>query len=139
MITPVAAALYLAQHQFEWQGQPCAVFNPFDRPLEELPVIMCFNNGGPREWLSAVAIAEDGKVLGGHCCSSEGYMPHDLGVLEGSRPDRHAESYQVHYPDGYRMEFIPTHELEGHKKLRRAFTLHDAAKATASKTSDASE
>jgi hypothetical protein len=33
-------------------------------------------------------------------------MEHDLGILEGTRPDRH-ETFQKHYPDGYRMEFIP--------------------------------
>jgi hypothetical protein len=32
-------------------------------------------------------------------------MPADLGILEGTRPDRH-EEFKAHYPDGYRMEFV---------------------------------
>lgn len=128
MTTPLAEKLYLSQHQFQWGDQPCAVFNPNDLPLDELPVIIGFNNGGSPGWLSGVAISEDGKVLGGHCCSAEGYMPHDLGVLEGSRPDRHAESYRIHYPNGYRMEFVPSHEVKGHELLTRAFQLNEEQK-----------
>lgn len=105
MTTPAAARLYEAQHLLEWEGKGYAVFNPHNRPLDELPVIYGFNNGGERWWMHAVLIAEDGTGMGSHLCSSEGYMPHDLGVLEGSRPDRH-EGFRAHYPDGYRMDFI---------------------------------
>lgn len=98
-----------------------AVFNPHSKPLEELPVIYGFNNGGSIGFLDAVAIAEDGNVLGSHLCSYEYYIPGDLGLLEGSRPDRHTNSYQVHYPDGYRMEFVPSSEIETHEGLKKAF------------------
>lgn len=37
-----------------------AVYNPDDKPLEELPVIYGFNNGGPSDFLSGVLIAEGG-------------------------------------------------------------------------------
>ena len=104
MTTPQAEAAYLAAHLMNWQGKPYAVFNPHNKPLEELPVIWGFNNGGSPGMLSAVLLADDGTSLGGHCCSSEGYMPHDLGIVEGSRPDRH-EGFRQHYPDGYRMAF----------------------------------
>lgn len=105
MTTPAAANIYLAQHQYEFEGTPYAVFNPRQKPIEELPVIMGFNNGGSPGWYSAVLISEDGIGLGGHICSHEGYMRHDLGIYEGTRPDRH-KSFREHYPDGYRMTFV---------------------------------
>ena len=126
MTTPAAARLYLAQHLHQWEGKGYAVFNPLSKPIEELPVIYGFNNGGGSGWLSAVAIAEDGVCLGGHCCSDEGYMPHDLGILEGSRPDRH-ETFQAHYPNGYRMDFVPYGAIEGHDGLQLAFERNKAA------------
>jgi hypothetical protein len=124
MTTPAAEALYLAQHRSALAGRARAVFNPHNKPLEELPVIYGFNNGGSRGWYSAVAIAEDGTTLGGHCCSDEGYMEGDLGIIEGSRPDRHTTSYQPHYPDGYRMEFVPSEDIKEHEALNQAFALN---------------
>jgi hypothetical protein len=70
------------------------------------------------------AMAEDGTVLGSHWCSHEGWAKHDLGVLEGSRPDRH-ETYAKHYPAGYEMEFVPACEIAGHPGLQRALQLND--------------
>jgi hypothetical protein len=46
MTTKAAAALYEAQHVYEHEGKGWAVFNPHDKPLDELPVIYGFNNGG---------------------------------------------------------------------------------------------
>jgi hypothetical protein len=121
MTTPAAERLYLAQHLLKYEDKHWAVFNPNNRPLEELPAIYGFNNGGSPGWYSAVAIAEDGTCLGGHCCSHEGYMEGDLGIIEGARPDRHANDYQKHHPDGYRMEFVPSEEIESHEGLKAAF------------------
>ena len=123
MTTAAAAQLYLAQHLVEWEGKGYSAFNPQNKPLNELPVIYGFNNGGSSGWLSAVLIAEDGEGLGGHCCSDEGYMPHDLGVIDGSRPDRH-ETFQKHYPDGYRMDFVPYDDVKSHEGLSNAFSLN---------------
>lgn len=120
----MAERLYLAQHQLEWEGSPVEVYNPNNQPIEFLPVIMGFNNGGSPGWYSAVSIAEDGVALGGHLCSHEGYMPHDLGILKGSRPDRHTTDYQKHYPGGYRMEFVPYEAIKSHAKLQEAFRLN---------------
>lgn len=125
MTTPAAAALYEAQHVYRHEGQKAAVFNPSDKPVTELPVIYGFNNGGGTGWLSAVLIAEDGTELGGHCCSSEAYMPADLGILEGTRADRH-ESFQKHYPDGYRMEFVGYSSIKEHQGLQATFAKFDA-------------
>lgn len=125
MTTAAAEALYAAQHAYEMQGKGWAVFNPNDRPVMELPVIYGFNNGGSPGWMSAVLLAEDGTGLGGHCCSAEVYMPHDLGVLEGTRPDRH-EEFRAHYPDGYRMEFVSGKDVRTHAGLNAAYEKNQA-------------
>ena len=123
MTTPAAARLYLAEHLKEQQGKPYVTFNPRLQPVETLPVIYAFSNvvgGGDG---IAYAIAEDGTALGSHWCSNEGYVPYDLGVLEGARPDRH-EEYKKHYPNGYRMDFIPAAEVKGHAGLDKAYKLN---------------
>lgn len=120
MTTEAAARLYEAQHNQQMEGKGYAVFNPHNKPVSELPIIYGFNNGGSPGWYSACLIAEDGEGLGGHVCSSEGYMLHDLGILEGTRSDRH-EGFQKHYPDGYRMDFIPASDVLTHPGLEAAY------------------
>ena len=93
------------------------------------PKIFCFLNvvgGGDG---IAYAMAEDGTVLGSHWCSDEYYVRGDLGVTEGSRPDRH-EDYAKHYPDGYEMEFVPARDVKAHEGLVRAFTLNQRQRET---------
>jgi hypothetical protein len=102
-----------------------AIYNPQQKAVDSLPVIYGFNNGGMPGLLSAVAIAEDGTCLGGHACSHEWFMEGDLGMLEGTRKDRHENSYQPHYPDGYRMEFVPSADIKKHLKLQAAFELNE--------------
>ena len=97
-----------------------AIFNPHNKPVEELPTIYGFNNGGQPGFMDAVLIAESGHCLGGHCCSHEFYMPGDLGVTDGHRPDRH-EGFRKHYPDGYRMEFVSYKDAGSHEGLQAAF------------------
>lgn len=120
MTTKAAEEMYLAQHRYAMEGRKWAMFNPHNKPVDELPVIYGFNNGGSAGWFSAVALSQDGTVLGGHCCSAEGYMEHDLGILEGTRPDRHNESYRPYYPDGYRMEFVASDDIDKHEGLQQA-------------------
>ena len=93
-----------------------------------MPKIYCFSNvvGGGEG--VALAIAEDGTVLGSHWCSHENWVPYDLGVIEGERPDRH-ETYAKHYPDGYEMEFVSSRAVNGHEGLLRAFELNAAQRA----------
>jgi len=124
MTTEAAARLYEAQHLLDMEGRRIAVFNPHSKPIDELPVIYGFNNGGSPGWYSAVLIAEDGTYLGGHFCSSEAYMWHDLGILEGTREDRH-EEFRAHHPDGYRMEFVGYDDAKDHPGLQKAFELND--------------
>lgn len=102
-----------------------AVYNPEDRPVEELPAIYGFNNGGEPGWYSGVLLAEDGSYLGGHVCSHEGFMPGDLGVLEETRSDRH-ETFRAHYPGGYRMEFVRLNEVKDHEGLAAAYAKNQA-------------
>ena len=120
MTTPAAARHYLARHEHEVENKKWAVYNPKDLPLSDLPIIYGFNNGGSRNWLNAQLISEDGMGLGGHICSAEGYMESDLGILEGTAPDRH-ESFQKYYPDGYRMCFVKSNDIADHKGLQLAF------------------
>lgn len=83
------------------------VYNPLNKPLEDLPKIFCFNNTmPPARWFECLAIAEDGTLLASHLCSHPDFLYQDLGVYEDTSPSKHKESYQVHYPDGYKM--IPT-------------------------------
>ena len=124
MTTKAAATRYEARHIREYAGRKLAVFNPNNKPIEHLPVIYGFNNGGPGGFMHAVLVAEDGTPLGSHCCSSEAYMPADLGCLEGTRPDRH-ETFKEHYPDGYRMEFVGYSAVKEHAGLMAAFKAYD--------------
>jgi hypothetical protein len=57
-------------------------------------------------------------------------MEGDLGILEGTRLDRHKKDYQTHYPEGYRMEFVPSSEIKEHEALNRAFALNEAMTKT---------
>ena len=125
MTTEAAARQYLAEHLLRVGNRPVHIFNPNNVPVEELPVIYGFNNGGSPGWYSAVLLADDGAYMGGHICSDEGYMPHDLGILEGTRPDRH-EGFVKHYPDGYRMEFVQTGDIKDHEGLRAAISRNQA-------------
>ncbi len=100
-----------------------ATYNPLNKPVEELPTIYGFNNGGSYGFYYAVLIAEDGHCLGSHMCTNEGYMLGDLGILEGTRPDRH-ETFKQHYPDGYKMDFVGHEAVEKHVALNRAFELN---------------
>lgn len=123
MTTREAAARYEAEHVAMCAGKGWAIYNPNNVPPETLPVIFGFNNGGSGDWWYAQLITEDGYAIGGHCCSSEAYMPYDLGVLEGSRPDRH-EGFRKHYPNGYRMEFVRGDQCDTHAGLQSAIARH---------------
>lgn len=123
MTTAAAEVAYLAEHLMKWGDQGYAAYNPHNKPIEELPIIYGFNNGGSPGWYNGVLLAEDGEALGGHVCSHEGYMRHDLGVIAGSRPDRH-EMFRTHYPDGYRMDFVGADEANTHAGLEAAYQKH---------------
>jgi hypothetical protein len=109
------------------------IFNPLNRPIEDLPTIYGFNNGGSYGWYYGQLIAEDGVALGSHICSSEVYMLGDLGILKGTRPDRH-NTFQEHYPDGYKMDFVQ----HDHTAIKKAYELNQRmSKEEADKGSNA--
>lgn len=120
MTTPQAEQFYLSQHLLEMEGKGYATYNPKDIPVSELPVIYGYNNGGSAGWYRGQLLAEDGTALGSHICSHECYMEHDLGILEGTRPDRH-EIFKKHYPDGYRMEFVAGDKPYEHEGIKLAY------------------
>lgn len=125
MTTNEAAKRYEAIHLLENINKEYAVYNPHNKPIELLPVIYGFNNGGSEGWYHAQLITEDGMGMGmgSHVCSSEGYMRSDLGIYEDSRSDRH-EGFKKYYPDGYRMDFVPSDEFKTHPALIEAFRLN---------------
>lgn len=137
MTTKAAAEAYEAAHVLEHQHRGLAVYNPHGKPVGVLPVIYGWNNGGEEGWMSACLIAQDGTSLGGHTCSSEGYMPADLGILEGTRPDRH-EEFRKHYPDGYRMAFVGYKEAfaKSNAGLVAAWALNTAKRAQKGDSND---
>lgn len=126
MTTKAAEQQYLADHQRKYGGQPPKVYNPKSRPVDELPVIYGFNNGSVGRWgdVIGIAINEDGDILAQHACSNEGYMPHDLGCVEGSTWQQ--DRYMERYPDGYRVEFVPYRLVDGHEKLQAAIAKRKA-------------
>ena len=115
-ITFAQAAAEEAEHVAKHNGKPVHIYNPHGVSVETLPIIYGFNNGGRIGWQEGIVIAEDGTQLGNHVCSSEAYMLYDLAILEGCREEHH-EAYRAHYPDGYRMEFVPFESTGSHKGL----------------------
>jgi hypothetical protein len=95
------------------------VYNPLGKDIDTLPVIYGFNNGGSDDWWAGQLLSEDGYALGSHICSSEGFMYSDLGIIVGSRTDCH-EGFQKHYPEGYRMDFVPYDDCKNHAGLNAA-------------------
>jgi len=128
MTTQKAAVLYELDHILSMSGKSYALYNPHDQPLNALPIIYGFNNGGEAGWMQAILIAQDGTELGGHICSAENYMLHDLGILEGTRLDRH-ERFRKHYPGGYRMKFVGYEVVKNHVGLQKALKLHATKRA----------
>jgi|13_taG_2_1085334.scaffolds.fasta_scaffold04032_5 hypothetical protein len=96
--------------------------NPLNKPEDQLPVIYGYCEGGQLSNLVGKLIAEDGKFLGQHICSSEGWMYGDLGITD---PDsgRHKD-FKEHYPEGYRMQFVSYNHVKHHVGLQDALVKH---------------
>lgn len=84
--------------------------------MSDKPKIYAFSNGGYPGFFQALAISEDGYVVGQHVCSHESWIPHDLGVTS----EWHHEGYQKHYPDGFEVVFVPYDDVVSHKGLQEA-------------------
>ena len=97
--------------------------------------IYCFNNGGSPGWYQALAICEDGHVLGQHICSHERFMRHDLG-MDGSNWKH--ENYNAHCgPGNWELEWVD--DPENHEALKKAFDLNVALAVEAAKSNEQTE
>jgi len=112
------------------------VYNPSDIDERDLPTIFVFNNGGPSDFLMAIALSEDGNILATHICSHEGFIPYDLGVYEGSR-EYHREKYREHYWSGYRMRYILIDEINSNELFTSAIAKHNENQLFKMKVNDA--
>lgn len=137
MTTEKAEAQYLGEHLRHWEGKGWAVYNPNNLPEEDLNVIYGFNNGGSRSFLTAQLVSDTGYGMGNHMCSHELYMQADLGILEGSALKRH-EGFKESFPDGYRMEWVPTDEQETNEGFKKALKLAEKVHDDSETASNAS-
>jgi len=80
--------------------------------------IFCFCNGRNPGWYSALAVCEDGHVVGQHICSSVGWVKHDLGIGSSSKHDQYAE----HCPEGYELVWVEN--PKDHEGLMAAYALN---------------
>lgn len=93
--------------------------------------IYCFANGpafGGGD-VHAVALADNGKCVAGHVCSSECYIPNDLGVTSNWKHD----VYDAEFGKGnWTAEFVRVADIASHAGLQAALKLnrqlHDAQK-----------
>lgn len=99
------------------------IYNPHGKPIDELPLISGFNNGGRHGTYSGVIIAQDGTVLGGHICSNEHYMLHDLGVA-ATGPEYRRVAFEAHYPDGCRTRFVSYADVQNDPIIQEALRLN---------------
>ena len=74
----------------------------------------------------AIALAEDGRGLGSHYCSSPGFAMHDIGFdawAAGIEHRRH-KGFTEHYPDGWEMEWVD--DWTTHPGVQAAYALNQA-------------
>jgi len=119
MTTDSASRAYLAEHQRETGSKGVVRYNPCSVPTNELPPIFGYRTGGEHHRVFGELVTAGGVVLGKAICSNEGYLKSDLGILEGVAPWMH-EKCREYYPNGYRMVFVESTEIETHEGLRCA-------------------
>lgn len=115
----------MSEQKNDTQPEVLDTYNPESRPVDELPFIYGFNNGGQSGFWLAVALAADGKPLGSHMCSDESFMPGDLGLTPESRREDRRAAYREHYPQGYRTTFVSYDDVDGCEGLQAAFVRSD--------------
>lgn len=77
-------------------------------------------NWGPTE-VYAQSVSEDGVGLGGHLCSCEGWVRHDMGFGDSKW---HHEDYIKHYPNGFELVYVEQKDIDTHEGLQKAFELN---------------
>ena len=84
------------------------------------PCIYVFVNGGRgTDWVSVLALSEDGYIIAGHICSHEGFIPGDMGLDS----DRKHDLYREKYPDGFELKYLDGLEVKTDEGFRRAADL----------------
>ena len=102
-----------------------------ESPRPALHKIFCFNNGGARGWMYAVAIGDDGHCLAQHVCSSEDFMPHDLGITSNWKH----ENYNKHFGEGnWELEWVSN--PKNHAGLDAALVLNQQLATEAQRSSE---
>jgi hypothetical protein len=88
--------------------------------------IYCFNNGGGDQWYQAMAMADDGHVVGQHICSGPGFMRHDLGITSDWKHD----GYNAHFGEGnWELEWVDNPKT--HEGLQAAYKLNQELRKAA--------
>lgn len=101
------------------------IYNPHNAEPDSLVTIYGFNNGDVGFGnFDAALVSSTGQYMGGHICSNEHFMFGDLGIQKGTREDRH-NGFREKFPDGYKMEFVPSVNLKSHDGLNAALKLYD--------------
>lgn len=81
--------------------------------------IYAFNNGGSPGWYQAIALGEDGQIVGEHICSHEAWVPHDLGA-DGRSNWQHDNYDKVYGKGNWTIKYIKPNEIEDHSGLKEA-------------------
>ncbi|MCO5190368.1 MAG: hypothetical protein M9918_19530 [Anaerolineae bacterium] len=98
-------------------------YNPHNLPSDSLVVVYGFpNQFVPPNNFVGILMASDGSACGSHVSSDEEWLRHDLGVNNPASPKHHL--LMATFPDGYRMDYVPYDEVEGHQGLDAAYEEH---------------
>ena len=98
------------QHRKATENLDPVAFNPQDKPLEDLPKVYGFHNGGTPGFYYGQLLALDGTPLGSCVIEHGDFMEWELGVNDKASW-RH-EQISDHYPDGYVMEYVGLKEVK---------------------------
>lgn len=81
--------------------------------------IFCFNNGGPENFLTAIALGDDGQLAASHICSDESFMRGDLGIVGECK---HEIYNRIYGAGNWELEWVP--RPREHAGLAAATELH---------------
>lgn len=105
--------------------------SPTPTPLKIF--LYCVQTNFPRNGdVMGYALAEDGRGIGSHLSSNEGFARHDMGLTS----DWQHDTYQAaSFPFGYALEWVS--DLEAHVGFNAAFALNQAIALAEGSTPDA--
>jgi len=121
-----------------YNGIPFFVYNPKNLPVEHLPVVFGYDNDGWYALKLGRLIAEDGTILAKAESKSSDLLPYELGLLEGYKTHLQTRA-RLHYPHGFRMEYVAAVDVKLHPNLQRAFFRFTLARETKKRQDKARE